>query len=295
MRTLVNLLRLKQWIKNIFVLAPLIFSLNLWNTSLLLRSLIALGSFCLASSFVYILNDIIDREKDRQHPDKRKRPLASGQVSVGVALSIGGTALLISILGAAMLDVFALAIVLGYVGLNIAYSLWIKKVVIADVVSISLGFLLRIAAGGISIDVEISLWLILTTFFLSLFLGFGKRRCELTDIDGGEEHRPVLAQYGKQFLDYLLVSTVTLTLITYSLYVADQRTIAKLGTSRLIYTIPIVVFALFRYLYLVIQKKQGGDPGELILKDRAIAVSILLWGLGMLVILYSGQIEAWFR
>lgn len=295
MRTLVNLLRLKQWIKNIFVLAPLIFSLNLWNTSLLLRSLIALGSFCLASSFVYILNDIIDREKDRQHPDKRKRPLASGQVSVGVALSIGGTALLISILGAAMLDVFALAIVLGYVGLNIAYSLWIKKVVIADVVSISLGFLLRIAAGGISIDVEISLWLILTTFFLSLFLGFGKRRCELTDIDGGEEHRPVLAQYGKQFLDYLLVSTVTLTLITYFLYVADQRTIAKLGTSRLIYTIPIVVFALFRYLYLVIQKKQGGDPGELILKDRAIAVSILLWGLGMLVILYSGQIEAWFR
>ena len=286
MNKYVELLRLKQWLKNIFVLSPVIFSLNLLQPALLLRAFCATVSFCFVSSAVYIINDFADKERDRLHPKKKNRPIAQGAISTIQALFIAGFALAISIGTALWVNSLTAIVIVAYFSVNVLYSFVLKQVVIADVVTIAVGFLLRVAAGGVAVEVTLSRWLLLSTFFISLFLGFGKRKSEMW-IVSGEGRRNTMNQYGAQLLDGLIVATLSLTLITYSLYVGDERTITKLGTDRLIVTVPLVAFALFRYMYLLFQRHEGSDPGELIIKDKPIIITVVIWGIVMLAILYS--------
>ncbi|MBT3272596.1 MAG: decaprenyl-phosphate phosphoribosyltransferase [Spirochaetales bacterium] len=291
MKKYIELFRLKQWLKNIFVLPPLIFSLNLLHGDLLLRSLGALLSFCFISSSVYILNDLADREKDKLHPKKKERPIARGAVSVPAALTISAASLLTSLTIALQINFLTLAIISTYFLMNLLYSFMLKRIVIADVVTIAVGFLLRVAAGGAAVDVVLSRWLLLSTFFIALFLGFGKRKSEMWSVSEDEGLRRVMNQYGEQLLNGLIIATLTLTLITYALYVGDERTIEKLGTDRLIITVPLVAFGLFRYLYLLFQEHEGSDPGELILRDKPIIFTVLAWGIITLIVLYIDTIR----
>jgi 4-hydroxybenzoate polyprenyltransferase len=284
-----SLLRIRHWVKNAFVFAPLVFSLRLFHLSALLKTLAVFAAFCLVSSSVYIFNDFVDRDRDRRHPQKRTRPLASGRISAANG-SVAGFALLAlsAWISAASGPGVQMALA-GYFGLNIAYSLLLKRFVILDVMMIAFGFLFRVVAGAIAIDVPLSQWMLLNTFFLALFLGFCKRRKELVLDEGYARHRPVLERYSVSLLDHLLLVSVTLTIITYSLYVLDARVVQRLGTGDLIVTIPLVVFGLFRYLYLVYRREKGEDPVEAILADPAIAVDIALWGAVSIGILYLSK------
>jgi 4-hydroxybenzoate polyprenyltransferase len=214
---IIRLIRIKHWIKNVFVFAPLVFSLNFLHIPLVLKNLLAFLAFGLASSFCYVVNDILDRERDRQHPQKKDRPIASGRVSVLVAVLTGifliGTAAFISI----QISIYLSIVLLIYVCMNILYSVILKHIVIIDVMIIAFGFVLRVIAGAVSIDVVMSNWILLTTLFISLFLGFGKRRYDLDTVKSSNSHRPVLNDYNLKLLDYMIIISLSLTIIAYSL------------------------------------------------------------------------------
>jgi len=231
----IHLLRPKHWIKNLFVFAALIFSLNLFNIVKLIASLQAFFAFCLASSFVYIINDIIDIEQDRKHPKKRNRPIASGKISVKNAIIISIICLIASIILAFFVNLNTLIIISVYIFINIFYSIKIKNVVILDVMFIALGFILRMIAGATAIEVSFSNWILLTTFCISLFLGFGKRRGEILLVNNNTQNntRFVLKLYSAQFLDYMIMSSVTLTIISYALYTIDLEVIKRFGTDNI--------------------------------------------------------------
>jgi 4-hydroxybenzoate polyprenyltransferase len=287
--SLIRLLRPRHWVKNIFfIFAPLIFSLNLFDPMQLGRAVVCFVAFSLAASFTYVVNDIVDREKDRQHPQKKKRPIASGKVSVRLACVIAALCLLSSIALCMVLNLQVLAIVAVYLALNVLYSLKLKNIVIIDVLIIAMGFILRVMAGSYAIDVMLSNWILLSTLFISLFMGFGKRHNELHRGHGGKQ-RTVLADYTTQLLDYLIVISVGLTIITYSLYVVDPETALKLKTDKLVYTIPFVLYGLFKYLYLVYKKKEGADPAELVTRDKGIMVTVALYAVFVVILLYLGH------
>jgi 4-hydroxybenzoate polyprenyltransferase len=268
-------MRIKHWVKNVFIFAPLIFSLNFDKPIYIGRTLIMCTAFCLAASAVYLFNDIADRDRDRLHPKKKNRPIASGHVSVRSALILAAVLFLAAMAVSGILGLSSLMVVLVYVGLNVAYSLLLKNQTFVDVMVIATGFLLRVVAGAVAINVELSSWMLLTTFFLSLFLGFGKRRKEVTESSPG--HRAVFQDYTVELLNALIIISAALTIITYSLYIVTSKTMISLGRDKFIATIPFVVFGVFRYMFLVYRHNDGGDPAEILLKDKVMLIDIALW------------------
>lgn len=289
MPPLVRLLRPAHWAKNVFVLAPVVFAQELTNAEAVKSAVLAFAAFCLASSAVYVFNDIRDREEDRRHPFKRHRPLAARSVSLGSAWTLMvllvATALVLSV----SLGWQFLAVLLTYLALNQLYSLGLKHVVILDVMIISLGFVLRVLAGGAATGVQISAWIVLCTFFIALFLAFSKRRHELILLaDEASDQRPVLSQYSPAFLDQMINVVTASTVVSYAMYAIAPETTEKFHTQHLIYTIPMVLFGIFRYLYLIYQKTSRRNPTEAILRDPAFLINILIWGLAVLLIVYRG-------
>lgn len=280
-------LRPRQWVKNSFIFVALIFSQNVCNLKMLMVNLTAFIILCLLSGGVYLLNDLLDIEKDRKHPKKALRPLASGRLSPLTAKTT--FLLLIAISLAAsffMINIPFLLIVSGYLALQIAYSTFLKAIVIVDIFSIATGYFLRVIAGAKAIDVPISSWLLVCTIFISLLLGFGKRRHELLFL--GEEagsHRRVLDEYNVTLLDQMVSVVTAGTVISYSLYTLSSETVNKFKTENLWYTIPIVLYGIFRYLYLVYRKEKGGHPELLFFEDRPLLLSIVLYiiVIGMIV------------
>jgi 4-hydroxybenzoate polyprenyltransferase len=271
-------LRPQQWIKNFFIFAPLVFSRNLFNGPLVLKSLGAFAAFCLASSAHYIFNDLRDIEEDRRHPVKSMRPLASGRLKKGPAVvalvGIGAAGIALS----AAIDTPFLLIVLGYLALQTLYSMWLKHVVIIDVFVVAAGFLIRVVAGGLAIRVEISSWLLICTILLSLFLAMGKRRHELVLLDkDATMHRPILKEYNTYLLDQMISVVTASTLVAYCLYTISEGTVAKFGTRNLLFTVPFVLYGIFRYLYLIHQKAEGGTPESLIVRDKPLLIDVFLW------------------
>jgi 4-hydroxybenzoate polyprenyltransferase len=272
-----RLIRIKHWVKDVFIFAPLIFSLNFYKPSYISRTLLMCAAFCLAASAVYIFNDIVDRDRDRQHPKKKYRPIASGAVPVKSALVLGTVLSVSSMAVSSVLGLAAGAVILAYIGMNVAYSLFLKNQTFIDVMVIAGGFLLRVLAGTVAINVELSRWMLLTTFFLSLFLGFGKRRKEMLVTAGSTQHRVVFQDYSVDLLNCLIIVSASLTIITYSLYVVTSKAMISLGPDKFIATIPFVVFGVFRYLFLIYKQNNGGDPAEVLLKDRAMIADVALW------------------
>ena len=279
-------LRPQQWIKNLFIFAPLIFSQNVLNRSLLLQTIEAFIAFCLVSSSHYVFNDLKDLEEDKLHPVKSRRPLASGRLkkppaaAAVVVLGLAGVALALAI------NWYFFMAVLAYFVLQVAYSLWLKHVVILDIFVIAAGFLIRVVAGGLAIQVDISNWLLICTILLSLFLAMGKRRHELVLLDrSAMSHRPILKEYNTYLLDQMIAVVTASTLLAYCLYTISEETVAKFGTTKLIYTIPFVLYGIFRYLYLIHQKAEGGSPEALIIKDKPLLIDTFLWILAAIIIL----------
>ncbi len=280
-----GLLRIRHWVKNLLVFAPLLFSSRLLEADALARVALTFAAFCLCASGLYVLNDIVDREHDRHHPRKRDRPIAAGRVAVTPAAVLAGVMLVPGFAIATLTGLAVLYALAAYVALVVSYSLVFKRFVVLDVMVLSGGFLVRVIAGGVAVDLPISRWLLLATFFLSLFLGFCKRRHEFTLADH-DEHRTVLCVYSRELLDVFIVVTVTLAIITYSLYTIDATTISKTGTDALILTIPPAVFGLLRYLYIVYCENSGGDPVSAITHDRPIVAALIVWAVVVVTVLH---------
>jgi 4-hydroxybenzoate polyprenyltransferase len=273
-----RLLRPPQWTKNLLVLAALLFADQFSIRGQCFKALTLFAAFCVISSAVYVFNDLVDRKADRAHPRKQSRPLASGRVqpATGAAISIvlvtSGLALSWSAHPA------ALGCILSYVALQVSYTLFLKKVVILDVMSIAAGFVLRAAAGAFAIQVTISPWLLICTILLALFLALSKRRSELLASDHAIEHRAVLSEYNLAFLDQLIAIVTSSTLLAYILYTFSDQTMQKFPSHLMPLTLPFVLYGIFRYLYLIYRKSEGGEPELLLLKDLPLLIDIFLWG-----------------
>ncbi|WP_022956764.1 decaprenyl-phosphate phosphoribosyltransferase [Perlucidibaca piscinae] len=282
---LLQLMRPHQWIKNGFVFTGLVFGHGWQEPALVVTVLMAFVAFCLASSSVYVLNDLFDREQDRLHPVKCRRPVASGAVPVGRAwLLAAGLALAALWLGWEAQPSVA-GYVLAYLVLNVAYTLRLKQVVLLDIFCISAGFMLRILAGTDGVDIPPSNWLLFCGLWATLFLGFIKRRAELLALqEGSADHRKVLGDYGPELLDKLIGITCTGMILSYSLYTMDPDVRRIHDTDSLLFTVPFVIYACFRYLFLLHQQSGGGDPSRELLQDRHILVAGGLWLLITLVL-----------
>jgi 4-hydroxybenzoate polyprenyltransferase len=280
-------LRPQQWIKNLFIFAPLIFSQNVLEFPLLVKTALAFVAFCLVSSGHYLFNDLKDLDEDRLHPVKSRRPLASGRLKKSAAV-VSLLILAVAGLGLAFfLDKRFFLAALLYVAVQVAYSLKLKHVVILDVFIVAFGFLIRVVAGGLVIRVTISSWLLICTMLLALFLAMGKRRHELVLLEGNAtSHRPILKEYNTYLLDQMISVVTASTLVGYCLYTISEETVAKFGTTKLLYTIPFVLYGIFRYLYLIHQKFEGGTPESLIIKDKPLLIDIFLWIAAAAAILY---------
>lgn len=280
-------MRPKQWIKNLFLFAALVFSQNLFNLKYFAKVGFAFLVFSAVSGCVYIFNDILDREKDRKHPLKSTRPIASGELSVRVAFLFAFLLFLASVSSSLVLDKYFVLVVFTYFGLQIFYSLYLKEQVILDVFSIAAGFVLRVVAGAIIIRVPVSSWLYVCTILLSLFLALSKRRHELVLLESNAlEHRKILKEYSPYLLDQMISAVTASTLVAYSLYTLSAETIQKFHTDNLKFTIPFVLFGIFRYLYLIHQKMEGGNPERLLLTDVPLVIDIFLYALSVGIILY---------
>ena len=287
LKYILKAMRPRQWTKNAFIFAALVFDRKLLNLHAFLQTLAAFVLFCLLSSSVYLINDILDRESDRAHPIKKNRPIASGNLPVGLALATGIFLLLVSLTGAFLLSHGFFFISLVYFTLNLIYSIWLKHIPIIDVLVIASCFVLRVAAGVSVIEVQrFSPWLYVVTTLLALYLGFGKRRAELAVLvnDSPQSHRKVLSGYSIQFIDQLITVVSATTLISYSLYTFSDPNLPENHSMML--TIPFVLYGIFRYLFLINKHNAGGEPEEILLKDRPIQLTVLLWGVAVMVIFY---------
>ncbi len=287
MSKLIYSMRPKQWVKNFFIFAPLVFSENLFNPPLVLKAILAFLSFCFLSGCVYILNDVMDLEKDKMHPIKRFRPIASGQVKVASANVFAVFMFIISIALAFYLDREFGIIACIYFLMNLAYSLHLKNVVIMDVFIVATGFFLRVYGGAEIIDVSVSSWLLVCTILLALFLAFSKRRHELVILDSeARQHRQILEEYSPYFLDQMISVVTASMVVSYLLYTVAEETVTKFNTRSLIITVPFVLYGIFRYLYLIHQKEGGGNPTTELLSDRPLMITMLLWILTAGIIIY---------
>jgi 4-hydroxybenzoate polyprenyltransferase len=283
---LVASLRPRQWTKNLLVFAGLVFSQGLREPALVARSTLAFVLFCLLSGGVYLVNDVMDADRDRAHPQKRHRPVASGRLPRRVALAAGVGLLVGASAAAFLLSTRFGAVTVGYVVLLTTYSIGLKHVVIVDSLVIAAGFVLRALAGVVVLDVDFSHWFLLCTSLLALFLTFGKRRHELIALEAGAaDHRPILSEYSPQLLDQMIAVVTASTLMAYALYTVAPETEARLGTARLPLTIPFVLYGIFRYLYLLYRRDLGGNPSEHLLTDRALLIDVALWGAVVVLIL----------
>jgi 4-hydroxybenzoate polyprenyltransferase len=284
---LLKAMRPQQWTKNILLFAALLFSQNLfhWRETVLVCA--ACAVFCLLSSGIYLFNDLLDIESDRIHPLKRHRPLASGALPVPV-----GIAACVSLSVGALAAAFWLSTpfawtAVAYFLLQVAYTVRLKHVVILDVGCIAAGFVLRAVAGGQVIAVTISSWLLICAMLLSLFLALGKRRHELLLLeDGATAHRRILGEYTIDLLDQMISIVTAATVVCYTFYTVAPETVAKFGTTRLVFTVPFVLYGIFRYLYLIHRRQMGGSPEKALLNDGASLVNLALYGLAVIVILY---------
>jgi 4-hydroxybenzoate polyprenyltransferase len=285
-------LRPNQWTKNLVLLAALIFSKSFFVGHLAARSLAGLGVFCLLSGAIYCFNDLMDYEQDRQHPSKRSRPVASGRVSRGGALVLGLVAVSAGLISAWFLGRSFLLVAAIYVAVTVLYSFGLKHIVVPDVMLISIGFVLRAIAGvevlqAVEPSIVLSPWLLVCTLFLALFLGFNKRRHELHLLaENAGLHRKSLDEYSTAFLDAMISVVTAATVIAYAIYTIWPATVDKFSTQNLIYTVPFVVFGLFRYMYLVLVKKRGGSPSEVLVGDLPLVIDIILWLLVAGAVLY---------
>jgi len=276
-------------VKNTVVFAALVFAQHLLEPADLLRVLGAFAVFCVVSGAAYLFNDVRDAEKDRRHETKRSRPVASGSLAPQIAMVAAGVLTVAGLASSALLGVDFLLIVVAYIVLSTMYSLWLKRVVIIDVMAVATGFLLRAVAGAAALeDIEISSWLIICTLFLALFLALGKRRHELVYMnEHAISHRSVLAEYSPQLLDQMIAIVTTSTLIVYVLYTTSPSVQVKLGTTKLFITIPFVLYGIFRYLYLVHKREQGGSPERVLFSDLPLLANVLLWFAAVCVALYA--------
>ncbi|GBC82863.1 Decaprenyl-phosphate phosphoribosyltransferase [bacterium HR10] len=276
-----------HWTKNLILFAPLVFSQHLLEVERALRALAAFAIFCLLSGGIYVFNDLCDIERDRLHPRKAHRPLASGALSPRLAARVCALVLLVALALSFRLSAAFGITALSYVLLHITYSLWMKRIVILDVFAIAAGFVLRAVAGGEAVAVPLSPWFFICTLLLALFLGLSKRRHELLALnESAVEHRASLALYNTLLLDQMIAMVTSATIVTYALYTLSSETIARLHTDALKYTIPLVLYGIFRYLYLVYRKEEGGNPETALLTDRPLLITILLYGAMVLWILY---------
>ncbi|MGH7331217.1 MAG: decaprenyl-phosphate phosphoribosyltransferase [Candidatus Rokuibacteriota bacterium] len=280
-------LRPRQWIKNLFVLGGLVFAQELFTPAVWV-ALAAFAVFCALSGAVYLLNDIVDRERDRLHPTKRLRPIASGQLPAGRAGAVAIVLIVLGLAAAWMIGRPFAASALLYVVLLAAYSAWLKHLVIADVLTVALGFVLRAVAGALAIEVAISGWLVICTLLLALFLALGKRRHEyLTLGEDARRHRPILTEYSGGLLDQMIAVVTASTVTAYALYTMSPETVAKFHTQLLPVTLPFVLYGIFRYLYLLYRRQLGGNPSELFLNDRPLLINTACWMLAVLLIIYG--------
>jgi 4-hydroxybenzoate polyprenyltransferase len=279
--------RPRQWIKNLFVFAGLIFSHKLFTADAP-RALAAFAVFCALSGAVYLLNDVADRERDRAHPVKRARPVAAGALSVRGALVAALVLAAAALAGAGALGRPFLLTAVAYVVLLGLYSTTLKHVVIVDVITVAAGFVLRAVGGATAIDVEISGALLICTFLIALFLALGKRRHEVLTLDAeATRHRPVLAEYTAPLLDQMIAVVTASTVTAYALYTMSAETVARFDTRLLPATLLFVLYGIFRFLYLLYRRQLGGNPSELFLNDRALLANAALWVLAVLVIIYG--------
>jgi len=278
---LVQQMRPGQWSKNLLVFGALAFSVNAWHLRDLQDSAAAFALFCLVSGCVYIMNDYVDREADRQHPDKANRPMASGRLHPGIAIAFGVVTLAASLAaGIALNGLFSLLLG-GYFLVNLSYSLKLKHVVIVDLLLIAAGFVIRAIAGGVVIGVKFTPWFLMCVFLLSLFLAIGKRRHELLLLErGGGAHRKVLDNYSEPLLNQLSAIVTTLTIMSYSLYTFQAE-----ASDYLMWTIPCVIYGMFRYLYLVHVLGKGGKPETLLYGDKGILACVIVFGAAVILIL----------
>lgn len=287
LHTLIRLIRVYQWTKNALVLMPLVFAQQLTNIDAVMRSFLAMLSFCFAASATYIYNDIRDLENDKRHPEKCRRPLPRGDISPTSAGLLGGLLLAASIGLALPLNTRFLSALLVYIGLTVSYSILLKNVFIVDVIVVSLGFVIRAIAGAVAIEVVFSNWLIVCTLFLALFLALGKRRGEIVLLEGqARNHREVLHHYSTGFIDQMLLIVAGGALITFTIYTCSSEVVARIGTDKLYMTLPFVIYGLARYLWLV-EHNGTGDPSQVLLKDWPICVAVLLWAIACVVIIYA--------
>ncbi len=298
LRDYVQLLRPAQWVKNLAVFAGPAFALRLLDGDSLIKATIAFAAFCLVSSASYAINDVVDREADARHPSKRHRPVARGAIrptaAVAMAIVLAGAA---AGLSAALLPLAVTGIVLLHFALILAYSISLKRRVILDVIIIALGFVLRASAGAEAVEVIISPWLVICTFTVCMFMGFGKRRCELATFanpDDAHEHRPTLLRYTPELLNHLTSVTAGIAILTFILYTMDRHPLHQppFEKENLLYTLPLVVYGVFRYAMLSESGKLHG-PTEILLKDRPFLATVVLWALIALAVIYADRLSNW--
>ncbi len=287
MKRFLALLRVHQWVKNAFIIFPLVFSSRLFEGDKFEAVLMTLFAFCCLASGVYIFNDLLDFRHDRLHPKKKHRPLSAGSITPTQAWCLAIPLLAIGVACSFWVNEGVGSVALFYMAIHLVYNLWAKKIVILDVFFIAFGFQLRIWAGSLAVGVLPSEWLQMCVFVLSLFLGFTKRRSELKDLkEKASEHRHSLLDYNFYLLDQIIMITAALTIMFYGLYSISPELMARLGNARMVYSLGFVIFGIFRYLYLVHVRNLGGEPGDLLLKDAPLCIDVLLWLLFIAVAIY---------
>lgn len=288
-----KLLRVHQWSKNVLLFAGLVFTNHVFEKQYILRATLGFALFCLLSSVIYIINDLLDREIDRQHPKKKFRPIASGKISVPFAMITACVLFFISMVGASFLSWKFLTLISAYFLLMLGYCLVLKHVVIVDLMIVALGFVIRAVAGVFAIEgagdnIPITPWFLTCVLFLSLFIVISKRRHEIVLLSSeAKHHRPVLEHYSGTFLDQMINVATTCTVISYSLYVTLGIDESKPYRDKMVLTLPFVVYGIFRYLYLVYQKEEGGAPESLLFQDKSLLTVIAAWFISVVLIMYS--------
>ena len=280
-------LRPKQWTKNVVVFAGLFFAGDVWKTSKLALALLTFGLFCLTSSSGYLLNDIFDREKDRLHPHKQLRPIAAGRISIKTAAFWAVILLAMALYFSYQVSYIFAVILSTYYLLTLFYSAYLKQIIIVDVMIIASGFMFRAIGGTLILGEEVSSWLIICTIFLALFLALSKRRSEVVSLGtNASSVRKTLGEYNSHLLDQMLNIVTAACLMSYALYTLDPSTVAKFGTRRLVFTLPFVIYGIFRYLYLVHNRNLGESPEQVILSDKPLLACIVLYGMSAALIIY---------
>ena len=284
-----KLVRVPQWVKNFFVFVPLLFSQHLFDVDYFTTTLFAFVVFCLASSLIYVINDIIDIEADKAHPTKKNRPLPAGLISKRSALIVAVVLTAVIVILLPQFNKEFIYFVTAFVLLNLLYSFWFKHIVILDVFSIAAGFSIRVLAGAVVISVPISSWLILTTMFISLFLGVMKRHSELILVAENENapSRKVLSQYSLNFADQMATVAAAGVIICYALYTVSERTVSAFGTENLIYTTPFVVYGIFRFMYLEYISNKGDNTTKIVFSDLQIIFTVLIYTITTVLIIYK--------